>query len=161
MQKTIRIFAILSASLAGFSLILLIASLPFQQLYAQLLGYPHDLMSALPVFPIVPFLNCLLKAVCFALLIICCGNKKGGIWLEILMIIVFIIVLPLINTVSTFTYTSITNQFGSDRLLANSLTSALSAFCCSPANWGQALAYITCGMSIAFKTINKQSILEQ
>lgn len=155
MQKTIRIFAILSAALAGFSLILLIASLPFQQLYAQLLNYPEYLMGALPVFPVVPFLSCLLKVGCFALLIICCG-KKGGIGLEILMIIVFIAVLPLISTVATFIHTGITSSLGSNQLMANSLMSTISTFCCSPANWGQALAYITCGMSIAFKTINKQ-----
>ena len=160
MQKTIRIFAIISAVLVGFSLVLLIFSLPFQRLLAQALGYPEFSLAVLPMFPFVPFLSCLLRAGCIAVLIICCGNKKGGIWLEILMLAILVIVLPFINTAASTAYTAFIARYGNAKIAANGVVSRISDFCCQPANWGQALAYITCGMSITFKTMRKKLNLE-
>lgn len=156
MQKTIRILAIISAVLVGFSLALLIVSLPFQRLLAQVLGYPEISLAMLPTFPFVPFLSCFLRAGCIAALIICCGNKKGGIWLEILMLAILVIVLPFLTTAASTAYTTFIGRYGNAKLVAISAVSRISDFCCHPANWGQALAYITCGMSIAFKTMRKK-----
>lgn len=36
----------------------------------------------------------ILKAGCLAVLIICCGNKRGGIWLEVLMLVVLLAIIP-------------------------------------------------------------------
>ena len=157
MQKAIRISAILSAALVGFSLVLLVGSLPLQRTLAQSLSYSEDLIGMLPIFPVIPFLCCFLTAGCIALLIICCGNKKGGIWLEILVIVALAIILPLINTAASTAYAGFIGRFsGTAKLAAASLVSKIASFCCYPANWGQALAYITCGMSIAFKAMSKK-----
>ena len=161
MQKTIRILAIISAVFVGFSLVLLLVSLPFQRVLAQALDYSEVSIEVLPMFPLVPFLICLLKMVCVVLLIICCGNKKGGIWLEILIFAVLVIGLPFINTAASTVYNIFVGRFGgSAKLVANSIVSQISAFCCYPSNWGQALSYLTCGMSITFKVMSKKQNLE-
>ena len=158
MSKTIRILAIISVGLVGFSLVLLVASVPLQRVLAQILDYPAMAIGELPIFPLKEFLFCLLRAGCVASLIICCGNEKGGIWLEILVLIVLVIVFPLINVVASTVYNQL--QFGTERMAANSVVSTISAFCCYPANWGQALAYVTCGMSITFKAMSKKRLWE-
>ena len=157
MQKTIRVLAIIAAVLVGISLFLLVASMPFQRaISTQIYRYPADMAAELPLFPLIPFVTCLLEAGCVALLIICCGNKNGGIWLEILVVAVLAIVLPAINNVATQVYATVLGRFGSEKIVANSIVSVISSYCRFPADWGLVLAYITCGMSIAFKVISKK-----
>ena len=160
MQRTIRVLAIISAGLVGLSLVLLVASLPFQQVVAQGLGYPAHSLGALPMFPLVPFLLCLLRTGCIALLIVCCGNKKGGIWLEILMLVILAICLPFLSTIATIAYDGFISLYGSEKSMANSVVSIISSYCCHPASLGQVLAYISCGMSITFKIMNKKQNLK-
>lgn len=162
MQKTIRTLAIIAAVLAGISLMLLVASIPFQQVLArEVFGTPQEAVSLLPLFPVLPFLSCFLRTGCIVLLIVCCGNKKGSIWLEILIMTVLAIVLPFINSAASTAYNVILGAFGHSRIIANSLISQIASFCCYPINLGQVLAYIACGMSIAFKAMHKQKTLEQ
>ena len=163
MQKTIRTLTIIATALAGFSLILMILSFPFQRVLAcEIFDYPDSIISALPIFPFVPFLTCLLRVGCIALLIIFCRNKKYGVLSEILMIIVFAIVLPLTNNIATSLYhQTFLVLNGSEEAIASSIASRIASYCCYPANWGQVLAYTTCGMSIAFKTMSKKQSLEQ
>ena len=105
MKITIRVLAIVSAAIMGLSLMLLLGLFPFQGEFAQLfLNYPEEIVNVLPIFPLVPFLNCLLSTICVALLILCCGNKRGGIWLELVVLGGLIIVLPVINYVAATVY---------------------------------------------------------
>lgn len=161
MQKIIRLLAIIATALAVCSLILLIVTCPFQRLFAQTLGYPDSILGELPTFPLMPFLQCFLKAGCIALLIMCCGNKKGGIWLEILVVVALVSVLPFFTSMVSSMYQSYIARLGTEKLTANSAISVLSNYCCYPLMWGTALAQVTCGMSIAYKFINKKQNLEQ
>ena len=90
------------------------------------------------------------------MLILCCGNKKGGIWLEILLLVVLAIVLPIVNSAALNVYSAFIIRFGAAKSMANSVVSLIASFCCYSADLGQTLAYITCGMSIAFKAMNKK-----
>lgn len=157
MQKKIRIFAIIATALIGLSVILLVTSLLFQETFAKVVfNYSDEMLSAFPQFPLIPFLTCLLKTGCAALLIICCGNKKGGIWLEIVVIVALANVLPLLNYIGSIFYTSSIGKYGGyEQVAAYSITSSLASFCLIPANLGIVLAYLTCGMSIAFKKMSK------
>lgn len=161
MQKAIRVMAIISAALAGLSLILLVASIPFQSMIAPLYATSPDITAALPEFPSVPFFTCLLQTSCIALLIICCGNKKGGIWLELLLLALLIIALPILNEIAYYIQTIFVGRYGAASLAAHSVVSEISSYCLIPSNWGQALACISCGMSIAFKTMSKKQSTEQ
>ena len=153
MKITIRVLAIVSAALMGLSLMLLLGLFPFQGGFAQLfLNCPEEIVNVLPIFPLVPFLNCLLSTVCVALLILCCGNKRGGIWLELVVLGCLIIVLPVINYVASMVYVrAVANPGGVFRISAENTVSQISNICLIPSGLGRALAYVTCGMSIAYK----------
>lgn len=155
MKKTIRIMAIIAVALAGLSIILILASIPFQSMLArEVYGYPEDWVETLPQFPLISFLICFLRTACIALLIICCGNKKGGIWLELLILGCLVIILPSISQIVSPLYTVLLSRMGDQYLAANSVVTNIANFCLIPSNWGLALAYVTCGMSIAFKKID-------
>lgn len=161
MKKTIRILSIIAVVLAGLSLLLLLATIPLQRtLGGSIFGYPEELLAILPQFPLLPFLNCFMQTSCMALLVICCGNKKGGIWLEVLTLTLLMLVLPTISRIATPLYTAVLGRFGTMQIAANSLVSNIASFCLVPASLGQALAYVTCGMSIAFKKLSKKGIPE-
>ncbi len=157
MQKAIRLLSIIATALVGLSLILLVASIPFQRVIARdIYNSPADMIAGLPQFPLLPFLFCLLRAGCVAVLIVCCGNKKGGFWLEILICVLLAIVFPAIYNIASLFCISLIVKFGELRLAAYTTVSNLASYFCYPANLGEILAYITCGMSIAFKVMSKK-----
>lgn len=157
MQKTIRVLAIIATALVTVTLLLLVVSMPFQGVIAkEIFNYPPYVIAELPKFPLMSFLSCLLRTGCIGLLIICCGNKKGGIWLEILIMIILAIVLPVIDNVALRLYTVVLGRYGSEKIMINSLISQIANYCAYPSGLGHVLAYITCGMSIAFKTLSKK-----
>jgi hypothetical protein len=156
MQKTIRVLAIIAVALATFSLMLLLASIPLQRMLArEVYGYHDDFMGALPQFPLIPFLSCFLRGGCMALLIICCGNKKGGIWLELLTLVFLVMVLPVITQITSLSYNVFLGTMSTQHIATNAVVTNIANFCLIPSNLGQALAYVTCGMSIAFKKMSR------
>ena len=158
MKKTIRIMAIIATVLAGFSLLLIFASIPLQSIIArEIYGCSEEILDAMPLFPTVAFLNCLFRMVCFALLIICCGNQKGGIWMELMIAGCLAIVLPVVAQISSWAYSMILGNMNSLYLAANSIVTSMVNFCLAPAGLGQTLAYVTCGMSIAYKRLGKKN----
>ncbi len=158
MQKAIRITAIAATALAGLSLILLLVSIPFQSMIAPLYIHSYEVIERMPVFPLVPFSICLLQTICIALSIICCGNKKGGIWLELLIFVLLITALPLFNELASYIHTTFIGRNGSVGLATHSIVSQISSYCLIPSNLGQATALLACGMSIAFKKVSKKQI---
>lgn len=162
MQKTTRILSIISAVLVFASLVLLIASMPLQKMLATAIyHYPDEMIAALPMFPVVPFITCLLQLGCIVLLFIGCGSKGNAFWAEILVIVLLAIVLPVINEVAQTVYVGIIGRFGSDKLLAMNAVNQIARLCSNPANWGIVLGYMTCGMSIASKVIAKKQEVVQ
>ena len=157
MQKTIRVLAIIATALVAVTLLLLVVSMPFQGVIAkEIFNYPPYVIAELPKFPLMSFLSCLLRTGCIGLLIICCGNKKGGIWLEILIIVILAIVLPVMDNIASQLYTVVLGRYGSEKIMINSLITQIANYCAYPSGLGHVLAYITCGMSIAFKTLSKK-----
>ena len=162
MQKTTRILSIISAVLVFASLVLLIASMPLQKMLATAIyHYPDEMVAALPMFPVVPFITCLLQLGCIVLLFIGCGSKGNAFWAEILVIVLLAVVLPVINGVAQTLYVGIVGRFGSDKALAVTAANQIATLCSNPANWGIVLGYITCGMSIASKVIAKKQEVVQ
>ena len=162
MQKTTRILSIISAVLVFASLVLLIASMPLQKMLATAIyHYPDEMVAALPMFPVVPFITCLLQLGCIVLLFIGCGSKGNAFWAEILVIVLLAVVLPVINGVAQTLYVGIIGRFGSDKALAVTAANQIATLCSNPANWGIVLGYMTCGMSIASKVIAKKQEVVQ
>lgn len=161
MQKTIQILAIIAVVLVAVSMILLLVTMPFQSVIAlKLYGYPQNFVEALPQFPLLPFLNCFLRAACISLLIISCGSKKCGILLELLVLGGLVIILPAISYIASQLYTVFLGSISSQQAAANSAVTSIAIFCSFPSNLGQALAYVVCGMSIAFKKMSGKTNYE-
>ncbi|MBR5473145.1 MAG: hypothetical protein IKU82_04060 [Clostridia bacterium] len=158
MQKFIRIMAIVATVLIGGSFLLILLSLLFQRSIAtNILGCSAETISCFPQIPVPQLLLCFLRLVCVALLIACCGNKKGGIWVEVIILICLVTVLPGINAIISPLYSKlVTYTQGIDAYVAYSTSNTITTFCLIPSGWGTTLAYITCGMSIAFKHMSKK-----
>ena len=161
MQKTIRVLAIIATLLVVLSMILLAGSTLFQRVIAKGSDVSAEVMSMLPMFPLLPFLQWLLEAGCIALLIICCGNKRGGIWLEILVLVALIVIKPVIFEIAQVSRAVYLGRLGDDKVAADAFVSNISRFCTKPGSWGHALACIVSGMSIAFKVMSKKQAAEE
>lgn len=153
MNKFIRIMAILSTALVALSLVLILVSVLFQPVLFRLLYGFEDTTF---VFPWGVFMNCLLRCVCIALLIICCGNKKGGIWLELVLFFAMMLVLPMLSNATELLLSSwLGSVKGVTYMGYYHMATKYATWCTYPAGWGQALAYMTCGMSIVYKKMSK------
>lgn len=162
MQKVIRIIVIAATVLTGFSLLLLIAVTPLQGEIARIVyNAPADIMAFFPQFPLDSLIVCFLQVVCVALLIICCGNKKGGIWPEILMLVLLAVVLPAISAIISAISPVFLSRFGAAFLAVHSIVSKISSICLGPSYLGIMLASVACGMSIALKTMSKKQSMGQ
>ena len=158
MQKLIRIMAIVAAVLVGFSLLLLLGTIPFQRTVgSNLLGYPDAMTEGLPQFPLMAFLFTFLQLGCMILLIVCCGNKKGGIWLEVIVFISLAVLLPLLSQVLEPMYNVYVGRMrGETYLAAKSVVNSICVYCRMPGSLGIAIGYGVCGMSIVFKRMSKK-----
>lgn len=156
MQKFIRTMAIVATALVGLSLLLLLITFPFQ---SWIFRYSYRVslhLDALPLFPLVPFVFCLLRLACVALLIICCGNKKGGFWLELIVFFSLLLILPPLQSVAQTFYITMLGRMGEHYIAANNVVTNIANYCMQPASWGGALAYAVCGMSIIYKHMCKK-----
>ena len=158
MQKLIRVLAIIAAVLIALSLVLLLGTLPFQRaIAAKLYTSSDDVIAVLPIFPLATFINCFMLTGCSALLIVCCGNKKGGIWLELILLVAMALVLPAIYRLLSRFMTVAFGQFRGDTYIAaNSVADLISSCCMWPGNLGRCLAFVTGGMSIVYKHMSKK-----
>ena len=74
----------------------------------------------------------------------------------ILAIVILAIVLPVMDNIALRLYTVVLGRFGSGKIMTNSIITQIANYCAYPSGLGHVLAYITCGMSIAFKTLSKK-----
>lgn len=164
MQKFIRILVIIATVLVGISFSLLFISILFQLPIAKYYNYPNEAIGLLPQIPVAQILICFLRLVCVALLIVCCGNKKGGVWMEIILFVLMLTLLPLIDVSAPTIYNKmIVYLRGTYFIMANNISNSIASYCLIPANIGLIISYFACGMSIMFKHMNKkmdQAVLE-
>lgn len=159
MEKLIRKSAMIAAILMGISLMLILMTVPLQRALAEyLLGYPGEQLELFPFFPVLTFGKCLLSAVCVALVSISCSNKKSSIWFEVILLGCLAIVLPGTFQILSNIYQRVLSGMGGvDLILTNSAATIMANYCAIPAYLGQILAYVTCGMSIAYKKLSPMS----
>ena len=158
MQKTIRILAVIAAILVALSLLLLLVSIPLQRMLAnKVFGAPQDVIGILPIVPWITFTGCFMLLGCAILAVVFGGSQKGGIWLEILVLIAVMIVLPLMNTLLGNMLTVVMGQHrGSLYVAANSMSSTITSYCMWPGRLGQSIILVVCGMSMAYKHMSKK-----
>ena len=101
-------------------------------------------------------LNLFLLLGCTVPMIFCAGKKKGGIWLEILLFVALVLVLPLISSVlSTGLSVVAGNYRGSSYMAAYSIVNTISGWFTWTAGIGRAITLVACGMSITYKKLSK------
>ena len=76
MQKVIRIVAIIAVILVALSLLLLLATIPFQQSLGRLWSTSDDVLALLPIFPLAQFVSCFMLLGCTILAVVFGGNKN-------------------------------------------------------------------------------------
>lgn len=157
MQKLIRITAIIATALTMLGIQLVVLSVPVQPWIAEnIYHYPKDVVDCLPIIPFDMVFSYTLRLDCMALLIICCGNKKGGIWLELIAMILLAVVLPEIDRAVAILYTQILGSYGGHIVVGvRSFVNNIANYCLIPCNWGYALSFVAGGMSIVHKLTRK------
>ncbi len=156
MQKLIRTSAIVAVALKAAATTLIIMSFLLQPMLIDLF-YSSVPMDGGSAFPAVPFIQSLMNLGCTIPLIFCCGKKKGGIVLEAVMFGILAVVLPAANTLTSVMFTNvIARTFGGAQVAAYSIANSIASYCAIPGNWGSAVAYAACGMSIVYKLMNKK-----
>lgn len=156
MNKFIRVTAIVGAALVALSLCLLLISIPLQPVLGRVYMHQGEFLSFLPIFPVAAFVNLFLLLGCTVPMIFCAGKKKGGIWLEILLFVALVLVLPLISSVlSTGLSVVAGNYRGSSYMAAYSIVNTISGWFTWTAGIGRAITLVACGMSITYKKLSK------
>ena len=156
MQKLIRILAIVACVLVALSVFAMVVCMPFNTLLGSLLVHSEDILSAMPLTHWPSLVNGLLLFGCTALLIVCCGNKRGGIWLELLVIVAVAVVMPLVSQGLNLWVNRLVNTRGECYAAAYSVSAALANYCMAFARVGSSLAFVVAGMSILFKHMSKE-----
>ena len=159
MQKFIRIMAIIATILVVFSLLLLLVTIPFQRMICKgIFGASDDMLSFLPIFPLQSFLFALVRLGLLILLVIMAG-KTRSIWAEVLVFGMLALVLPGVSRVVSPMYSMMIHRlYGSAYIAAHNMVNNIINYCSIPGSLGISLAYVTCGMSIAYKSMNKKSV---
>lgn len=157
MQKFIRVTAIIALALLCLSLLLLICTLPFQQTLARLFNSSDEVLGLLPIFSWSQFVNCFLLTGCAILAVVFGGNRKGGIWLEIVVFMAAALALPLLTTALSNMQTILFGNIrGSAYVAALSSSALIAEWCMWPGNLGRCLMLSVCGMSIVYKRMSKK-----
>ena len=157
MQKFIRISAIVAAALVAVSVFLLLVSIPLQGLLVQINNYPESAQAALPIFPTIPLMICLMQLGCMIPMIFA-SSQRGGIWLEILLFVIMAVAIPSTSSAMSTMQAVLFGQMGSNLVAANSFISPLIKLCTNPAGLGQCIAYAVCGMRLISKLVHKNQI---
>lgn len=158
MQKFIRVIAIVALVLVALSFLLLLGTLPFQRVLAEKVLKPApDVLSLLPIFPLAAFIGCILLLGCAILAVVFGGNQKGGIWLEILVLIAVALVVPFISGFLDSLLTPfLVNARGGLYVAAGATANQIAGACMWSANLGESLMLVVCGMSMVYKRMSKK-----
>lgn len=158
MQKFIRVMAIVALVLVALSFLLLLGTLPFQRVLAEKVLKPApDVLALLPIFPLAAFIGCILLLGCAILAVVFGGNQKGGIWLEILVLIAVALVVPFISGFLDSLLTPfLATARGSLYVAAGATANQIANACMWSANLGESLMLVVCGMSMVYKRMSKK-----
>lgn len=175
-----KTFARIAAALAVVLVILSLCSLLFTTVFQ--VGIASELMDELftkqlkkhPVIPLGSFLSCLMMLCCMAPMIFLAGRKKGGIWIEIALLLVMLCSIPILSTMGDFVYWYIIRGEGytaeeiprafyrwfnvsGNIPQVRFLIYELESKCMRAAEFGQILMYITCGVSIGLRLRDRKN----
>ena len=155
MKSTIRVLSIISAVTLLLTFIANAICIVFQQSLGSVFGYPTSMLEGQFVIPsgIAVYSICILAVAvlqCFT-----AGNKKIGIWADLAIGAVIIVVLPALQKILSLVQSAAYGRLGSSYSVALSSVNNLCSIPQGIAAVAVGLALITCGMSIAYKRLGR------
>lgn len=154
MRKTPRILTVIATAISTLCLVALLVCIVLQKLLTPLLiAMPEALdRFVIPVGPVLYALGAflILLMLCFAT-----GAQKTGIWIEILGA-VLLALLPSLQSGVTLLQNMLIGNYGAAQLAAFAAVSRLCAVPTGLIHFAVVLALIACGMSMAYKNVQKQ-----
>ena len=181
MKVFAKVLAILAVLLVLVSLFLVVVTSVFQVGLMEIRfgGLFINSIKKYPVIPIGEILVCLLQLCCFVPMIFLAGRKRGGIWPEMLLMLIMILCIPVVKELGNFASWYIVRgnklKFSDFQdVLRNyyfwfNVSSSSGAVqlrhavyylidrCMKPAAFAQILTYITCGLSIGLRLMDKKA----
>ena len=154
MKKAIRVLSIVSTALVGLSLVLMLFSILLQPFLANPMH--SSVFARQMIIPIVPLMTVLLTLGCTLFPLFFAGKENRGIWSEILVIALLATAIPLIHSVASLVFQQLINAMGSEYIAAYVSVLSITNLFKSLADLGVVLAYVVCGMSIAYKKSSQE-----
>ena len=159
MKKAILILSIICLALVILSLVLTAGGILLQKPLIDLI-YGKTAGDAPMVVPVSPLVSGLCAAVTFGLLCLVAGNKRIGIWADLILLSISALVLPglsfVLSLVQNLTGSVIANTQGVAAIVANSAVNNMCTYTMLPGNLGMRLALVVLGMSIVLKLLEKR-----
>ena len=154
MRKTPRILTVIATAISALCLLALLVCIVLQKLLMPLLTAMPEAPDRF-VFPVGPVLYAL--GVFLVLLMLCfaTGPRKTGIWIEILGAILLAL-LPSLQSGVSLLQNILVGNHGAAQLAAFAAVSRLCAFPVGIVHFAVVLALLACGMSMAYKNVQKQ-----
>ena len=156
MKKAIRSLSIVALVIAALSLVGFAVLFALRNVVGALYTLTTD--NLLPVIPVANLVS-VLGAVLVCLLVALSANSKTGIWAEILLIIVTVVLIPVVISLAGVVQTSVSGRFGVETVMSLSVMNNVTSFAASGASTARMLALVICGMSIASKKLTPKSPL--
>ena len=159
MQKLIRILSILCLALMVISLVLTVGCILLQKPLIDLI-YGKSVATAPMAVPVSPIVYSLLSILTFGLLCLVAGNRRIGIWADLILLSANALVLPGMNfalsLVQNLAGTAMANARGVAAIVANSAVNNFCTYTMLPGGLGMRLTLVVCGMSIVLKLLEKR-----
>ena len=159
MKKAILILSIVCLALVILSLVLTAGCIILQKPLIDLI-YGKSAATAPMVVPVSPLVYGLCASLTFGLLCLVAGNKKIGIWADLILLGVSALVLPGLNFVLSLAQnlagSAMANAQGVAAIVANSAVNNMCTYTMLPGNLGMRLALVVLGMSIVLKLLEKR-----
>ena len=153
MNKLIKLLSIIAIATVAVSAFLLIVFIAFQGSITSIFGVGNIYVFTLPAAQIFYILS----AVCLAVFtFLTAGNKKIGIWAEIIIFGYACLILPSVNRLIGLFQNLYFGKFGGSDLIASA--ASVSSICSVPVGIAAAsisLIILVCGMSFAYKRLTK------
>lgn len=155
MKKSIKVLSYISMGILVASVGAVLLALVFRETLLQYIYWYEDLAVVLPLGGVV---SLVLRLGAVGLLCFCAGERRFGIWVEILIASVLAAAVPFLRWLLSLLQTTVLGRvMGNDYMLALGGIDLLWNYATCLTGVAVALALLVCGMSLADKLLGKKN----